>query len=125
MCNVGDADGPKFADLCLWLCPIARAARRQRFEFRDDLRRPLRHFVVAQGALIRLELRVEQHRVFARADLLAAKDFSRDELLQLGQAQLFDCRADALEGERFIEDEEKSTLDRGEFRDSLIPWLAQ
>src|ERR1035437_8625073 len=53
----------------------------QRFQFRDDLLRPLRHFVVAQRALLRLELRVEEHRVLAGANLLAAKDLCRNELL--------------------------------------------
>ena len=32
----------------------------ERFEFRDDLRRPLRHFVIAQCALLGLEFRVKQ-----------------------------------------------------------------
>src|SRR6266849_2342814 len=48
----------------------------------DNLRRPLRDLVLSQGALARLERGPQQHRILARRDRAAAKDFHRHKAAQ-------------------------------------------
>lgn len=66
--------------------PLRAQHAAQPLQTGDDLRRPLRHFVVAQGAVLRLETGMEQDRILSGANLLAAIDFRRNELLQLRQS---------------------------------------
>src|ERR1700736_3198655 len=92
----------------------------QPFQPPDNLRRPPRHFLLPQGAIIRLKLRPNQERICLVRNGPAAKDFNRDETSQFFKSERFHGLLDLFEDNRVLKYEREVAFDPWILRQRLV-----
>src|SRR5215471_12951743 len=102
--------------------PLAAAQRSQR---RNNPPRPVSDFILAQGAIDRLELEAQQDRIASRGDRAAAENLGWAEIPQRRDFRSGDRLLHLFERDSVVKDEREIAFDDGIFSERPEPDRAQ
>src|SRR6185437_3929725 len=115
--------GSRFAGWLIGGLGTLRAA--QLFQGLDDLCRPVRHLIIAQRALDRVELGPQQDGVFPCRHRPASENLDRAEVLHVGNVEAPRRTLNLRERDALRKQEGEITVHGGELRERLIARRAQ